>query len=137
SFLAMGSLLGLPFCVVWFSVGLMCAAICCMLQCWLPPSLSLLGGLLAVLRLGIFSYWNNSYWGGAVAATAGALVLGALPRILRKHRICDTLLMGLGLGMLANSRPYEGFILSLPVAGLLLIWILGKERPSRQTLIRQ
>jgi len=130
-FLALGQVIFThPFWGVWLSVGLMCAAICWMLQAWVPPLWALLGGLLAAVRLGAFSYWANSYWGGAVAALGGALVLGVLPRIKQHPRIVDALLMGLGFGLIANSRPYEGLFFSIPILIVLAVWFVRSRAQS-------
>lgn len=117
-----------PFWGVWISSALMCAAICWMLQGWLPPVWALLGGVLAVIRLATFSYWANTYFGGNAAALGGALVLGAFPRIKRSQRMSDALLMGVGLAMLANSRPYEGLFFSIPLLLLLAFWAARQPR---------
>ena len=127
--LAAGELLGNPWIGQLLITALMCSTLCWMLQAWLPPPWALLGAALAVLRLGILSYWMNTYWCASVAALGGALVLGAWPRLHRRIRVRDSVLMGLGFVILANSRPYEGFVFGLPVAAAMLWWLIGKKRP--------
>jgi hypothetical protein len=131
--LAAGQVLsGQPIVGVWISTALACATICWMLLAWLPPWWAVLGGLLAALHPLIMLRWSQSYWGGAVAVIGGALVFGALRRVIRRPRVRDALLLGLGLGVLANSRPYEGLLVSLPAAVLLLTWMIGKHGPAVQ-----
>src|SRR5882724_11348694 len=120
-------LAGNPWLGQWLVTGLMCGAICWMLQGWVSPRWALYGGLLAVLRLGILSYWMNTFFAGSVAALGGALVLGAWPRIPGRAGVRDALLMALGLGMWANSRPYEGLIFSLPITVVLISWLFSKN----------
>jgi hypothetical protein len=136
--LAAGKLIaGHPWFGVWASCGLMCAALCWALQGWLPSSWALLGGMLAALRLGLFSYWMDTYTGGAVAATGGALVLGALPRILKGFRARDFFWMALGLAVLATSRPYEGLLVSVPAVAA-IAWSLWKRpHPAVSVLARR
>lgn len=128
--LAAGERLGHPWIGQLIITALMCSAITWMLQGWMPPGWALLGGMLAVLRLGILTYWMNGYWSGSVVALGGALVLGALPRVKKRARVIDAVVMAIGLALLANSRPYEGLIFSLPIAVALAIWIFGRPRPS-------
>ncbi len=135
--LAIGMWLGHPWLGVCLSVAVLSAAVCWMLQGWFSPGWAFFGGMLAVLRFATSGYWINSYLGGAVAATGGALILGALPRLTKRSRVRDALLMGLGLVILANSRAYEGLVLSLPVAIVLIAsWLAPLRAGVRDRVLR-
>jgi hypothetical protein len=129
---------GHPWWGVWASCGLMSAALCWMLQGWLPPGWALLGGMLAVIRLALFSYWINSYTGaGATAALGGALVLGAVPRIRDRFRMRDFFWLALGIAILATSRPYEGLLVCVPALAALAWWYFQKPHPAQSILLRR
>ncbi|HPF13527.1 MAG TPA: hypothetical protein PLJ12_04610, partial [Planctomycetota bacterium] len=119
-------------------------AIVWMLQAVMPSRWAWLGGFLVAAQYvvlgqpfltGTFGYWSQSYWGGALTAAGGALVYGALPRLLRKARVGPAVAMGMGLVILMATRPFEGLIAVLPAAYLMARW-LWKRRFARRALLR-
>jgi hypothetical protein len=127
---------GHPWWGVWLSAGLMCAAVAWMLAGWLPHRWAALGSLLYSVRIGAFGYWMDSYWGGAVAAIGGALVVGALPRVRSQWRPRHAAVMAIGIAILANSRPFEGLILVM-VAGGWLAWHAWRSSYGVASLARR
>jgi hypothetical protein len=123
---------GKPWVGVYLSAGVMCAAVCWMLQGWLAAEWALLGAVLFMSRVGIFQYWMNSYWGGAVPAIGGALALGALARMWRRDRLGHSATWAAGLAILMLSRPYDAVVLALGT-GAVLLWWLHKSKTSVST----
>jgi hypothetical protein len=68
--------------------------------------------------------------GGSVAAIGGALMLGGVRRLIDEPRAGHALITGVGLAILANSRPYEGLVASLPAGVYLFVWMLSKRGPA-------
>jgi hypothetical protein len=135
--LAIGQkLTGSPWAGVLLSVAIMCAVFYWMLLQWMPPEWALLGGIFAVVRYGIFSYWVNSYFGGAMAAIGGALLVGALPSLRKRLRTRGVVLVVIGMFLLANSRPLEGFLFSIPFLCALLLLMLRSPLPRRELMVR-
>ncbi|MEM9554551.1 MAG: hypothetical protein AAGC60_09845 [Acidobacteriota bacterium] len=133
--LALGQTLGHPIVGVWLGLAALAGATVWMLAGFVDRRWALLGGLLVAVRFGLPNYWLLSYWGGAVAAVGGALVFGALPRMLRPppeapesfaRRLAAPALFGLGAVLLALSRPLEG-LLFLTVCGAVLLVGLGRR----------
>jgi hypothetical protein len=117
--LAFGQLIfGRPWFGVWLSIGVMCAAIFWALGYVLPPGWALFGAFAAALQFGIFGLWMNSYFGGAAAAAAGALVLGSIVRMRQPEKArSSAALCALGIIILFASRPVEAVLWSLVALG--------------------
>ncbi len=122
-FLALGqTLFHVPWAGVLISVGLMFAAICWMMQQWMPPSFAFYGTLLAIFKIGILGPWIDSYLGGPVPALGGALVIGAAMPLREAHpKVGHALLFALGLVILMNSRPFEGAFIGV----MAVVWVLS------------
>src|SRR5579859_527902 len=136
--LALGQLLGNPWIGVLLSAAAMAAAFVWMLQAWMPARWAFLAGGLAALRMCFASYWMNSYWGGAVAAIGGALILGAIGRIRRRPSLAMGILLALGVAILFNSRPYESVFFCVPLAAAGLFWFVRnrQEAEMRRAVLR-
>ena len=131
-FLALGQLVWHPILGVWLSTAFAVAATTWMLQGWMPQRWALFGGLIAATNPVVNLVWGASYWGGSVAMLGGALVLGALPRLECRDRFHHTAILGLGILLLANSRPYEG--LAITIASFLhFAWTVRHSAARRTT----
>ena len=104
----LGAVLALGFPAVWVLAALTCAAIWWALRAWISPELAFVGGLLTAIHPTMLS-WAESYHGGSLAALAGALLLGSVPRTL-------PVVAGIAVALFAYSRPYEGLILTIAIA---------------------
>ncbi|MCO6455468.1 MAG: hypothetical protein J5I93_09240 [Pirellulaceae bacterium] len=136
--LALGQLLcGLPACGAWLTVAAACAAATWMAYAWLPPRWALVAGLLTVSNFRLLRFWGHTYMGAGLTLLGGALLFGALRRVIRYQRPIDALLLACGVAILAWTRPYEGLIASLCAAAALLAWLASANRPDWSVLLRR
>ena len=126
--LAVGAvLLGEPIFGVWFMSGFSAACLGWMLAAFVRPQHWVVVSLVYAFNAVAMLQWSQSFWGGGVAFTAGCLLCGGLKRALvakienRRGAVVSAVAIGLGLVVLSASRPYEGFLTSIP-AGLVFLW---------------
>jgi len=106
-----------------------------MLQAWFPPAWALAGSLIAIATIGVPGFFMNTYIGGSIPATGGALLLGALPRLARRPGTRNALWMAAGWLLLLHSRPFEGMALTLTTAVILLFLWYRKGLLSRRLFL--
>jgi hypothetical protein len=111
---------GYPWAGVLLSTSAFAALCSWMLRGWTTPGWALAGGVLAIVEFGPLNPWMNSYWGGSLAAAAGCLVFGSLPRLVKEATTRNALALGGGLTIHILVRPYESIFL---VIGIVLYLI--------------
>jgi len=102
---------------------------------WLPARWALFAGLFAAI-LFTGSKWSLGYYGGAMNAAAGALVVGSAGILRRRPSSFALALYASGIVLCANSRPFEGLVLCLLVSSWLFIRWLGFDGSARRAYVR-
>jgi len=128
-FLALGQLVWKPILGVWISTALAGVAMFWMLTGIFRRSWALLGAALILTNPQVL-FWNWRYWGGSVTLLGGALLLGGFWRNRRELSVRNSLMSGLGMGILSLSRPFEGAVFSALIMGLALIFAWRKTGPG-------
>jgi hypothetical protein len=130
-FLALGQrLLGSPFYGVMMGNALMLFTICLMLYAWVPAPWALAVSAMFGLVLWPGMYWTNSYWGGSVAASGGALLLLGIGIYRTRQAPLAGVVFALGVLLLFWTRPYEGGVFTLMVLAVFARELLSKRRAS-------
>ena len=115
-FLALGLIVGgFAGLGVWLSHAVAVGGICWFLGQFTAVRWALLGALSFGLHDRVVMWWGQTYWGGAVAALGGALLFGGFAGWLRDCKTSSSVMMGIGAGVLAASRPAEGGLCCLGV----------------------
>lgn len=120
--LALGQwLTGRPIVGIWILSAFAAAACYWMFLGWVSKSWAAVGGFLFAVHPCYQIIWGQSFWGGTLAFLGGALVFGAVARMIKQPRVIDSIAMAFGAIVLSVSRPYEGFIFCLIIAAVVLI----------------
>ena len=130
-FLAAGqAFFAMPIVGVWLNNALIVFASIWMLRGWMPCAVrrSLAASPMAAHPLMIA--WGQCYWGGGAAVLGGCLVVGAWPRLTTGRELSAAFLGAAGIALLANSRPYEGLVLTVAVSGCVLFSWIQRRAPG-------
>jgi hypothetical protein len=125
--LALGTVVaGNPFFGVWLGGWFFCMATAWMTRAIAPRRWAMAAAFLAALHPQSVE-WSLRYWGGLLAATGAALVVGAALRLHRQARSRDAFVFAGGASILALTRPFEGALFCLVVVVAVAVGFLRRR----------
>lgn len=133
--LAVGCWLGDPIYGVWLACAAFVVATAWMLRAFFSVRWALVGGVFVVAQFGLTYYWAQTFWGGALTATAGALIFGAACRLARQPHPRDALLLGVGVALFIHTRPFEGLLACVVPAALVFRRLARGESADWRRLV--
>jgi hypothetical protein len=113
----------------------LCVATYWALRVWIGPRYAFVAALLAIVRFGLFSFWVNSYCGGAFTALGGLLLLGGYKRLVDRPAIAAGAWVGAGAFILMTTRPFEGLLFAAPFGVALIVAFVKARRQGRRPML--
>ena len=116
---------------VWaFSTALVIACYL-MLRRYISASIAFTVSFVIIVRLGIFSFWINSFFGAELPALGGVLAVLGVKLASEKLNYWSSAAFGLGAALLLTTRPYEGALLVTPLGVAYLIYMFRQPRDPK------
>jgi hypothetical protein len=94
-----------------------------------------IAALIVIIRFGLFSFWVNSYFGGAFTALGGVLLLGGFKAVRSRPSILNGAVLGLGVVIVMTTRPYEGMVYAIPFGLALIVHFIRSAGLQRRSLV--
>jgi len=116
--LAIGAKLGDVHLGLWLEGALAGVAFYYFLRACFSPGWAFLGALVGIFNP-LLLMWNHMFWGGALHAAGGAVVLGAAVRAGKAALPRHGAVFGLGVSVLMLTRPFEGAIFTIFASAIL------------------
>lgn len=118
--------LGTPIAGCWLAAGICASSITWMLAGLTSRRWAVLGGLMVACHPALQLAWSQHLMSGWLAAAGSALLAGGIFRLRRRHSHLAAGISGLGVGLLAITRPFEGLVATLLLS--VLCWGLWHRR---------
>lgn len=119
-------LLGTPIAGCWMAAGICASSIAWMLAGLTSRRWAVLGGLLVACHPSLQLAWSQDLMSGWLTAAGSALLAGGVFRLRRRHSHLAAGIGGLGVGLLALTRPFEGLVATVLLS--LVCWELWRGR---------
>jgi uncharacterized membrane protein (UPF0136 family) len=120
---------------ILLSMVALTVAVYWMIREWINSKYAVIAAFIVIIRFGLFSFWVNSYWGGAFTALGGVLLAGGYKAVRSRPSLLNGAAVGLGVVILMTTRPYEGMFYAIPFGAALVLRFVRSTALERRSLI--
>ncbi|MEM7474018.1 MAG: hypothetical protein AAF483_03440 [Planctomycetota bacterium] len=132
---ALGRLtVGMPIAGNWFVAGLAAVCFAWMLAGATSRLWAFFGGLIVALHPTLQVVWSQNLFAAWWTAAAACLIAGGMLRLRRRASVPDGCWTGVGIGLIALSRPFEGLVFTC--CCFLGLWFFMARRGIHERLNR-